>query len=174
MPAQPLRHTFVLGAAALGAPAFAADLNVGVEIPRLNVAEYHRPYVAVWVARADQGVASNLAVWYEMKKANAEGSKWLKDMRQWWRRSGRELTVPVDGVTSATRPVGKHRLAFTEGTAPLAKLPPGDYQLMVEAAREEGGRELVAIPFQWPPAQPVQLAAKGSSELGEISLELKP
>ena len=40
----------------------AADLSVRIEIPRLNVAEYHRPYVAVWVEGPDQKVAANLAV----------------------------------------------------------------------------------------------------------------
>ena len=29
----------------------AAELNVSLQIPALNVAEYHRPYVAVWVLR---------------------------------------------------------------------------------------------------------------------------
>ncbi|WP_428420953.1 DUF2271 domain-containing protein [Methylibium sp.] len=170
-----LRYSIALSAAALGAPPlFAADLAVGVEVPRLSVAEYHRPYVSVWIARPDQSTAANLAVWFEQKKPNAEGRKWLKDLRQWWRRSGRELQLPVDGVTSATRPVGKHKLAFSDGAAPLGTLAAGDYQLMVEAAREDGGRELLAIPFQWPPAKLQQLTVQGKSELGEISLELKP
>lgn len=105
---------------------------------------------------------------------NAEGTKWLKDMRQWWRRTGRDLTLPIDGVTSPTRPVGKHQLSFTEGANPFAKLPPGEYKLVVEAAREVGGREVVTVPFKWPAAKAEQLSAKGSSELGEISVELKP
>lgn len=169
------RYSLALGAAAFGAPPLqAADLSVGVEVPRLSVAEYHRPYVSVWIARPDQRAATNLAVWFEQKKPNAEGTKWLKDMRQWWRRSGRDMQVPVDGVTSATRPVGKHKLGFTDGAAPLGKLPAGEYQLMVEAAREGGGRELLAIPFQWPPTQAQQLVAQGKTELGEISIELKP
>ena len=62
--------------------AHAADMNLTVEIPALKVAEYHRPYVAVWVDREDHSVATNLAVWYDTKKANGEGTKWLKDMRQ--------------------------------------------------------------------------------------------
>lgn len=170
-----LRYSIALSAVALGTPPlFAADLAVGVEVPRLSVAEYHRPYVSVWIARPDQSTATNLAVWFEQKKPNAEGTKWLKDMRQWWRRSGRELQTPVDGVTSATRPVGRHKLAFADGAAPLGKLPAGEYQLMVEAAREGGGRELLSIPFQWPPAKAQQLTAQGKSELGEISIELKP
>jgi len=168
------RTTLALGACLGAAPVFAAGLGVGVEVPRLDVAEYHRPYVAVWIERADNTVATTLAVWYDVKMKNAEGTKWLKDMRQWWRRTGRELSVPIDGVTSPTRPVGKHQLSFTEGTNPFAKLPPGEYKLVVEAAREVGGREVVSVPFQWPAAKSEQLRAKGSSELGEITVDLKP
>ena len=174
----PLRYTAALGTvvgASVGAlPAFAAGLGVGVEIPRLDVAEYHRPYVAVWIERPDASVAATLAVWYDVKMKNAEGTKWLKDMRQWWRRAGRDLAVPIDGVTGPTRPAGKHQLGFAEGTNPLPKLPPGDYKLVVEAAREVGGREVVSVPFRWPAPQAETLRAKGSSELGEIAVEFKP
>lgn len=168
-----MRYPIMLGAL-LGAPAFAAELNVGVEIPRLSVTEYHRPYVAVWVERADNSVAANLAVWYDVKTRNNEGTKWLKDMRQWWRRTGRELQMPVDGVSSATRPAGQHHVVASEGTPALPKLVPGSYKLVVEAAREVGGREVISIPFQWPPQKAEQLQAQGSSELGSISLAIKP
>ena len=84
-------------------PALAADVKLSIEIPRLTVAEYHRPYVAVWLERADQSFVGNIAVWYDLKLKDNEGTKWLKDMRQWWRRSGRELSMPVDGLSSATR-----------------------------------------------------------------------
>ena len=170
-----VRYSIAL-AALLGAPAFAAGLSLNIEVPRLNVAEYHRPYVAAWIERPDQSVATTLAVWYDVKnKGNAEGegTKWLKDMRQWWRRTGRELQMPVDGVSSATRPAGKHQLNFTEGSVALPKLAPGAYKLYVEAAREVGGREIVSIPFQWPQQGDLP-AAKGNSELGEVKLELRP
>jgi len=170
-----LRYSAAL-AALLGTPAFAAGVSVGVEIPRLAVAEYHRPYVAIWLERADQSVASTLSVWYDVKtrSGEGEGTKWLKDMRQWWRRIGRELQMPQDGVSTATRPVGKHVLNFSEGSVALPKLAPGAYKLFVEASREHGGREVLSIPLQWPPAKAEQLQAQGSSELGAITLELKP
>ncbi|SEB19095.1 DUF2271 domain-containing protein [Variovorax sp. YR216] len=171
-----VRYSLAL-VALLGAPAFAGGLSVNIEVPRLNVAEYHRPYVAAWIERPDQSVATTLAVWYDVKnKGNAEGegTKWLKDLRQWWRRTGRELQMPVDGVSSATRPAGKHQLAFTEGSAQMPKLAPGAYKLHVEAAREVGGREIVGIPFQWPPAKADTATVAGTSELGEIKLDLAP
>ena len=156
----------------VGMPALAADLALTVEIPRIDVAEYHRPYVAIWVEKADQSVPATLAVWYAVK--NREGTKWLKDMRQWWRRAGRSMEVPVDGVTSATRPVGEQKLAFSDTSAPLGKLPAGEYKLGVEAAREAGGHEVVYVPFTWPPAKATQVKGAGSTELGAITIDLKP
>lgn len=161
-----------MAAVPLAGPAFAADLNVKVEIPRLNVAEYHRPYVAVWVERADQSPVSTLAVWYDLK--NKEGTKWLKDMRQWWRKAGRDTQMPADGISGATRAPGEHTLTFTDGKAPLGKLPAGEYQLVVEAAREVGGRELVRVPFTWPPQSAQTARARGEHELGGVTVDLKP
>ena len=161
-----------MAAVPLAGPAFAADMNVKVDIPRLNVAEYHRPYVAVWVERADQSPVSTLAVWYDLK--NKEGTKWLKDMRQWWRKAGRDTQMPADGISGATRAPGEHTLTFTDGKAPLGKLPAGDYQLVVEAAREVGGRELLRVPFTWPPQSAQTARARGEHELGGVTVDLKP
>ena len=112
--------------------ASAADLTLSVEIPQLPVAEYHRPYVAIWVEGADQNIAANLAVWYQLR---GDHTKWLPDLRQWWRRGGRDVKVPVDGLTGATRPVGQHLLKFDAAQAPLSGLKPGQYALVVEADR---------------------------------------
>jgi hypothetical protein len=142
-------------------------------VPKLNVAEYHRPYLAAWVEREDQSVAANLSVWYETSNRK-EGTKWLNELRQWWRRSGREQSFPVDGVTGPTKPVGTHQLRFNSSQAPLASLPAGKYQLVVEAARENGGREVVRIPFQWPAKAAQSLQAKGERELGTVALNLTP
>ncbi|HEY1034339.1 MAG TPA: DUF2271 domain-containing protein [Pseudoxanthomonas sp.] len=160
----------------LATPAYAATLDISVEVPKLNVAEYHRPYVAIWVEGADQKVAANLSVWYQQRDtAEGHGTKWLPDMRQWWRKSGRTLKVPVDGVTGPTKPAGKHALSFTDKQPELATLAPGEYTLVVEAAREVGGRELLKIPFSWPAKKPPQTGkAQGSTELGAVTLTVKP
>ena len=152
----------------------AADLSVTVEIPELDVAEYHKPYVAVWIEDDSNKVVSNLAVWYDVDMRNAEGEKWLKDMRQWWRRIGRTLEMPIDGVTGATYGPGSYDLDFTMGKAPMSDLQPGDYRLRVEAAREVGGRELLNVPFTWPQQQDITITEQGSSELGAVKLTIKP
>lgn len=158
----------------LSAPALAGSLDITVEIPRLQVAEYHRPYVAVWIENADAAAVAQLAVWYDLNNTKEDGAQWLKDLRQWWRRGGRNLSLPVDGVTGATRPSGQHRLQFDTKAAPLKKLPAGNYQLVVEAAREVGGRELVRLPFSWPITRETHLNESGTHELGRVDLDLHP
>lgn len=158
-----------------GTSVSAADLEVQVEIPRLSVAEYHRPYVAMWIERPDQSLVGNLAVWYDLQTNKSEkGTTWLKDLRQWWRKSGRELTMPVDGVSGATRPPGSHVVAFRGNRSALSGLAPGSYQLVIEAAREVGGRELLRIPFQWPAAGAQPGKAQGQHELGLVQVSVKP
>lgn len=154
-------------------PAHAAGMSVSVEIPRINASEYHRPYVAMWIEGAGLQKPVDLAVWYDVKMKDNGGTKWLSDMRLWWRKSGRNLTMPVDGVSGATRAPGTHDVSFTEGKKPLGKLPAGQYEFVIEAAREVGGREFLRIPFQWPPKGAETLTAQGSSELGAIKLTLK-
>lgn len=161
-------------AAGVTVPAFAASLDVRVEVPRLAVTEYHRPYVAVWVEKPDQTFATNLSVWYAVNHKDKEGPKWLKDMRAWWRKSGRDLNVPVDGLTGATRAPGEHTLSFADSAPALKSLAPGNYEVVVEAAREVGGRELVRVPFAWPPKTPASAQAKGANELGTITVDVKP
>jgi hypothetical protein len=161
----------LLALAAGSGAASAADLSLSVEIPQLPVAEYHRPYVAIWIEGADQTIAANLAVWYQLR---GDHTKWLPDLRQWWRRGGRDLKVPVDGLTGATRPVGQHLLKFDAAQAPLAALKPGQYAVVVEAVREVGGREAVRIPFEWPIKAAKRETSKGTKELGAVALSLNP
>ena len=168
-----LTTTIALGTLLI-APAHAAEISINVEIPRINAAEYHRPYVAVWVEGEGQKSVADLAVWYQQTDGKeGHGTKWLPDMRQWWRKSGRTLKVPVDGVTGPTRPVGKHAIKFDHKHPSLAKLPAGSYTLVVEAAREVGGRELLKIPFDWK-GKPSNGSAQGKTELGKVTLAAKP
>jgi len=154
--------------------AHAGDIELNIEVPALDVAEYHRPYVAAWLETQEGQFVANLSVWYDQKLRNNEGEKWLKDMRQWWRKSGRTTQVPVEGITGATRPVGTHTLTYSTQAAPFSELNPGQYQLRVEAAREVGGREMVTLPFAWPLTETTQFKQAGTAELGTVQLTIKP
>lgn len=168
-----LSHSLALTLPLASSWAMAADLSVKFDLPQLNVAEYHKPYVAVWIEKADQSVAANLALLYDVKKRDGGGEKWVKDLRTWWRKAGRDLTLPVDGLSGATRGPGSHTLTFTGANNELAKLPAGEYKLVVEAAREVGGRELVKVPFTWNGKGKISATASGKEELGKVSISVQ-
>ena len=168
-----LSHSLALTLPLASSWAMAADLTVKFELPQLNVAEYHKPYVAIWIERADQGVVNTLAVLYDVKKRDNGGAKWVKDLRTWWRKAGRDVTLPMDGVSGATRTAGVQTLTIPAARAGLDKLPAGDYKLVIEAAREAGGRELVRVPFHWEPNTKVAAAFAGKEELGAVSLAIQ-
>ncbi|WNO54043.1 DUF2271 domain-containing protein [Stakelama saccharophila] len=164
----------LIGTSLIATPAIAGDMTISITIPQLRVAEYHRPNVAVWIENGEGEVVADLATWYDLRNRREDGAKWLSDLRTWWRRSGRALDLPVDGVSGPTRAPGKHVLHFTEGHGPLHRLSAGPYRLLVEAAREVGGREKLAIPFTWPPKGNKAGTVRGESELGAVTLSIKP
>ena len=87
------RTGIALGAmGAIAVPAAAQTMDVTVTIPRLNVAEYHRPYVAMWIEKAG-ATPRTISIWYDFDMKDNEGTKWLRDVRQWWRMSGRSLST---------------------------------------------------------------------------------
>lgn len=151
-------------------PAAAQTLTLSLQIPQLRVAEYHKPYTAVWVEK-DGAVVATLDVRYQVDNRQKEGTKWLADLRTWWRKAGRSMTFP-NGVSGATRAPGTHRLTFTGGKGGLPRLANGNYTLVVEAAREVGGREALRLPFTLG-AAPATASAKGTGELGAVTLTVK-
>ena len=167
---RPLPLMFAAAAGSIAAPALAADLTVTLEVPTVATAAYHRPYVAVWIERQDtaQTAVRTIALWYEAgatARGEGDGEQYLKDIRTWWRKGGRAMALPIDGVTGPTRAPG--RQTVTVSGARLASLPAGSYNIVVEAAREQGGREIVRLPFTWGGAANTASAA-GTSELGAV------
>ncbi len=159
----------------LSLPAWSAQAQLTLNLPTIQGARVKRPYVAVWLEKTSgHEFAGNIAVWYDMGKPNNIGAtKWLPDLRTWWRVSGSQASFPIDGVSGATRPAGEHTINL--GTAQALKnLPAGNYDVVVEVTREHGGHDLVRLPLQWPPHTTQQADATGSEELGAVQLNVKP
>lgn len=76
-----------------------------------------------------------------------EGSKWLKDIRRWWRKVGRKDEQLVDAMTSATRAAGLYQLSFRALDDNNKNLPNGEYILNIEVVRENGGRGMTKQTF---------------------------
>lgn len=161
-----------LGAAA---PAWSASAQLTLNIPEIQGTRIKRPYVAVWLEKTDShDFAGNISVWYDMRKPNNIGAtKWAPDLRSWWKASGSTASFPIDGVSGATRPPGEHTLNLGDAAA-VKQLAAGNYDVVVEVAREHGGHELVRLPMQWPPKAALTKSASGKEELGKVTLDLKP
>ncbi|GAB5452002.1 MAG: DUF2271 domain-containing protein [Halioglobus sp.] len=139
------------------APQLSADeLVVDLNLPRIDTAEYHRPYVAVWLEDSQRRQVLQIALWLEQEK-------WHRDLRSWWRRGGSKLALPIDGISGATRKPGDYRLVTH------TDLPAGRYTLNVEAVREVGGREHLRFPFEWT-GETLRFQQPGQTELGPVSL----
>ena len=159
--------SLALVAGVLSAPfaGAASASTVSVTLPRLPLAEYKRPYAAGWIEPAAGGPPRSLFVWYDLKKGgNEPGVKWLADLRTWWRKAGRTMKLPADGVSGATRAPGTYAIPLP------ADLAPGKYVVSIEVARENGGRELVSVPVSVPNPN---ARGGGKSEVGAITVSAK-
>ena len=166
-------------------------MSLKLELPEIQNTQYLRPYVAVWIEKADDTFVSTLSLWHMVKdkrgNPQTNGDRYLNSLRNWWKQSGATSQMPIDGLSSATRAPGEHELVFKQGTAPLNTLTPGQYQLVVEAAREVKGPrgaggtsdgapaasgrtrgpskdslEVVRVNFEWPARKPTTVTAKGT------------
>jgi hypothetical protein len=163
-----MRHSrlFLLGGVIVMPAVEAAHAGtISVTLPQIPIAEYKKPYIAGWIEPAGGGAPRTLFVWYALKKGgNEPGTKWLADMRSWWRKAGRSMKLPVDGITGATKGPGTYSVPLP------ADLAPGNYTLSIEAARENGGRELVSVPVAIPNASG---RTTGKTELGAVVISAK-
>lgn len=147
--------------------ALAAGATVTIEIPRINAAPYRKPYVAVWLEDATGKQVRMVSVFYDQARI---GARWLPDLRTWWRLGGRAMNMPADGISRPTQAPGRHTVAVSG----LQSLAPGRYSVVVEAAREKGGRELVKVPFEWRAGRRAAGSARGTTELGTVAVSVLP
>ncbi|MEM9310450.1 MAG: DUF2271 domain-containing protein [Pseudomonadota bacterium] len=163
-----MRKVLISGAASFAfaaSPVAADEGTVTYEVPRQDVSNYRKPYIAVWLEDSARKQVKVYAVYFDQ---SSFGDKWLPDLKTWWRRGGRAMKTPVSGVTRPTRGPGEYKLKIGS----LSALPEGRYALVIEAARENGGREIVKMPFDWTQGEMVSVSSNGSSELGRISLSI--
>ena len=165
-----MRHlirTIAVSALFVSSVAFATPkMTVNLTLPEITEGQYHRPYVAVWVEDAKGQTVKTLSLWVW-----DEGHKWLKDIRRWWRKAGREDMSFVDGIASATRPAGHYKIDWDLKDEAGKVLEPATYTVFIEVVREHGDRDLVRQNIDLAAGDfSVQLPA--TTETGVIDLRL--
>lgn len=151
------------------APLSLAEQNIDIHfsLPAQQSSEYRRPYVAIWV-ESEGKLVRNLALWINE-------DDWLKDLRKWWRKSGRYLESS-DAFSGATRKPGNYRISWDRRDSKGQLVADGQYQIMLEAAREYGGRSVQKQVIQLGIDQNIQRPLTPGTELGEgyIKIGEKP
>lgn len=141
-----------------------ADYRVSLQIPQMDVADYKRPYGALWLAHTDNSPIVVLRLWRDEER-------WLKDLKFFWRkvlRSG----AKTDAVTRATRGPGQRVVNWDGTDASGNPLVAGEYKLCAEVAREHGGHTAKCIRFYHPLTKPlVELALDG--EFTHLALQVE-
>jgi len=152
------KYALIVVLALVCCKAQAAKVDINFELPRLATANYHKPYVAIWM----EGDSSKetLLLWH-LKRA--EKDKWLKDIRRWWRKLGRYGKTP-DGVTGATRGPGSYSESFEiKDDSP--------FTLFIEVVREDGGRSLLRQRIDMN-ADIKQYALEADDEIGQVTITI--
>jgi thiamine biosynthesis lipoprotein ApbE len=163
--AAPRKATTPAGTASLWNSAY--ELTVNVEIPQTQGFGARRPYVAVWIEDNYRYPVRTLAVLYEK-------ARWLNELRAWYRddrlRALSEGTEILNSVTSATRSPGKYSFKWDgqDNSGKLVKA--GKYTVMVEAAREHGGYNLVRKEMNFD-GEPAEMQVPADGELGVVAFD---
>jgi len=131
--------TYLLAAMLCALPSWAtplldnAQMDVEFVLPKIKTGTYARPYVAIWIENSQRKPVRTLQLW-------VKEDDWLKDLRSWWRKVGRNDRAAVDAMTSATRPAGKYRFTWDARDQQGNPLEQGEYTFYAEVVREHGGR----------------------------------
>lgn len=134
----------------------AKEVSVAFELPHVDTADYHNPYVAIWTESGDG--PQTLLLWHLHEE---EEDKWLVDIRRWWRKLGRYGETP-DGVTGATHGPGTYRKTFDIAID-------GPFTLLIEVVREDGGRSLLRQAMDFADG-PTAFTLPADKEVGELTI----
>lgn len=110
------------------------QLEVAFEFVAPTSTRYRRPYIAVWIENAQGLMLRTLALWFDQ---GAKGTRWLPDLRRWYRSGSLESTT-----SGPTRSPGRYTLVWDGKDEKGQPQPQGEYFVCIELVRENGPYEL--------------------------------
>ncbi|CAN5658985.1 hypothetical protein BH23PLA1_BH23PLA1_26690 [soil metagenome] len=152
------------------------ELVIEFEINRPEVAagRYRRPYVIVYVEDEHGEIVRHLVVWISIAGSGPE--QWLPDVRRWY-RSGTNPD-PIEKRNTAnvlgrpTRPPGEYIVVWDGNDDRKQPLPPGEYTVFIEAAREHGTHQIIRKPVNLRD-QPFVETLEGGVEIQSATIEYR-
>jgi hypothetical protein len=141
------------------------ELDINLELARIDDFRYHRPYVAVWVEGQDHLPVRTIAVWFGKPR-------YLSDLRSWYHTAqlrGNEDDI-LRTVSSATRSPGRYTLKWDGKDDEGKFVKSGEYTIFIEVAREHGTYQIIRQPMDFS-GQPQQVTLPAGTEIGGATLD---
>lgn len=137
------------------------ELDVSFEIPRIDAANYEKPYIAIWITDENRQLVRTLLVL-------GDRARWRESNYIWWRRFERLNPDAVQALARPTRAPGRYDVVW-DGRDNEGKLVgQGRYTLTIEASREHGQHSIQTIPLDLAGA-PVEAAGAAQPEIGAVT-----
>ena len=152
-----------------------SGLLVDFTLNRPKGGRYRRPYVAVWLEDKDGFPVKTAVLWLQ---TDAPGPRWHRDLTRWYRndrlRKVAERTDLIGTISGATRGPGRYQARFDGTDNAGDPLPPGEYTLCLEVAREHGTYQLIREKVALKGKPIARKALKPNVELSAVSYEYVP
>lgn len=146
-----------------GAGANAETVDITLTQPVIQSGMYQKPFIAIWLEKpGERRAVETITLWYD-------GEKWLKDIRRWWRKTGR-YEKNWDAMSGATRTPGTYQISWNPEKKLGEKFAPGEYTLYLEAVREHGNRTLLKQKIVLGKNQPQEFELAPGVELGPVTI----
>lgn len=110
------------------------ELAITLTLPENKARGYRRPYVAIWIETSKLALVRTVVLW------GAE-RRWLGEMTHWTEASGYDGRT-THATTRATRAPGEYTVVWDGLDDQGNAVPPGEYIVCVEVAREHGGHTI--------------------------------
>ncbi len=154
------------------ADAFELAVDFEIRAPEGNAKRrYRRPYVAIWLDNKDDKPVRNLILWVSLGGSGPD--RWLPDLKRWYRGDKeRRETDDLDLVFTAaraTRAPGKYSVVWDGKDNHGKPLPPGEYTLNIETAREHGPYSIIRRPVTVAD-KPFAEELKGNAEIQSAAI----
>lgn len=150
------------------------ELVVQFELAQITGEIYRRPYVAIWLEDADDRAVRTALLWLQ---TNPPGPRWHRDLLRWYRHDAvRRLADKRDligTISGATRGPGRYKAVFDGKDDAGQPLPPGDYTLFLEVARERGTYQLIRQPLTLGATPIAETQLKSNVEISSASYEYR-
>lgn len=151
------------------------ELVVQFELAQIPGELYRRPYVAIWLEDADNRPVRTALLWIQTTQP---GPRWHRDLLRWYRHDAiRRLADKRDligTISGATRGPGRYKAVFDGKDDAGQPLPPGDYTLFLEIARERGTYQLIRQPLTLGATPIAETQLKSHVEISSASYEYRP